>query len=284
MFCTSLRRRSSYSSICHLLTASSGLGLREHRLDTHDIEVSVKSLVDPVTGNTRTTRRLRFLLLSPSTTSDAALQNTLERVARFTALTGGQDIAIVFLLSHPAAASFVSARSLAHGIDGITNPCDGMHAYMKLQAELFTRDDIPNVSILPLAKPEGLPTLIKNHVETLAKPKFLHPRPVDCSQMLAHCSSTPPLGQFAVDVVSDCFPSLRHLALAATVPEIQQANDVSLIQDSYGLHDWTTRSPERTAGGGSLDVCHGLTPLLDLLSRKEVQDIADFWKEEWVAE
>ncbi|KAK4965586.1 hypothetical protein LTR66_003677 [Elasticomyces elasticus] len=283
MFCTSLRRRSSYSSICHTLTASSILGLREHKLDTHDIEVSVKSLADPVTGNTRTTRQLRFLLLSPSSTSDVELQNTLERVARFAALTGGQDIAIVFLLSHHAAASFVSARSLAHGIGGITDPCDGMHAYMKLQAELFTRDDIPNVSILPLAKPEGLPTLIKNHVKTLAKPKFLHPRPVDCSKMLAHCSSTPPLGQFAVDVVSDYFPSLRHLATAATVPEIQQVND-PLTQDSYNLRNWTARSPEHTADGGSLDVCHSLALLLDLLSRKEVQDIADFWKEEWVAE
>ena len=131
MFCTTLRRRLSYASALSSLIAVDGLKLRgepqrlllhfpaqtdrartENRLETHDLAIPLSASLDTNTSNAEPTRELRVLLLAPSWTLEASLPSTLDRLHHFASLTGGQDLAIVFLLNPPNTSSFISVKHL----------------------------------------------------------------------------------------------------------------------------------------------------------------------------
>lgn len=221
-------------------------------------------------------RHARFLLLAPSNTSTAVLPDTLARIQHLASLTGGTDAAIVFLLNAPV--GIVSARTVAAAIGvGIgsatpdssnpshpSNPtgapastCDGLHAYTALQAALLERTDVPHVPILPLATLDALPELVKSYLRGLGKegPKTdgSAARPED---LLAVCTTMPPMSDMARFVCSDVFASLRELAVAA----VSSTEEAALAR-----HD-------------------GFEVLREQVGEQEVQAMVEFWIDEFTAD
>ncbi|KAK5134655.1 hypothetical protein LTR08_006311 [Meristemomyces frigidus] len=290
MFCTTLRRRPSFASITPALTAASGLGLRESRLDTHDISIPLVPTLNPKTGSTLApTRQLRVLLLSLSVTaSPSALDDTMKRIQHFVALTGGRDLAIVFLLSsRPPTQATALAKPLAtktEDNDDDAAAAAGVHAYVALQAALMSHSDVPNIPLLPLASSEGLAALLKKHAAVLARPR---PQPIASLStsfgLLQLCTADPPMPQQTAYVLTDVFVDLRDLAevcttavsstLDASSPSARAASLVSIVGGSQG---------------GSCGVGEGaesrLKGLRDLVGRQQCSDVVDFWGEEWTME
>lgn len=185
----------------------------ESQLTTHDLALPMS----PNTGaDAGRTRHLRALLFSPSAANEDVLPQSVERIRRFASLTGGQDLAIVFLLDPPADTSFTSARSVNEKTTSQPSGEDGVVAYTKLQAALFDYADIPHIPILLLPSLDGLPGLLKSHIATVTKPK---PRPqpqVTPFDLLQLCTANPPMPQQTAFILSDLFPNLRELAAACT--------------------------------------------------------------------
>ncbi|KAK4550133.1 hypothetical protein LTR36_003100 [Oleoguttula mirabilis] len=299
MFCTALRRRPSFVAVLPSLTSASGPALRESQLDTHDISLPVNSAVDPKTGNTVSTRQLRLLLLSSTSVSEVKLNDTIKRIRHFASLTGGQDLAIVFLLSQPQVTTFVSAKQLAvHGATtaSTTDDAEGVYAYSKVQAELMNKPDIPNIPVLPLASLEGLPALLRKHVANLT---HVHTQshaaaatPVVASpfELLQLCTANPPMPQQTAYILSDLFPNIKVLAETCTSvtsapssssPSARAAvlagmDESSQMGDPYGLS---------TQGTEVSDSAHGkLKTLRDLVGEQQCLDVVDFWREEWTVD
>ncbi|KAK5016506.1 hypothetical protein LTR16_001372 [Cryomyces antarcticus] len=235
MFCASLRRRPSITSILSTLSSPSGLALRETTLSTHDIAFPLPLRAPQPPNPASPPRHLLVLLLTPST--------------HFASLTGGTDITIVFLLDaasapipgpakapHPTSApgstppprsnpAFVSAKSLlAHTTTTTATttptppPLNGIHAYTTLAAALFA-PDLPTIPLVPLAQLVGLPALLRRYVDgissSLARTAMLTGPKVRAEELLALCTTRPPLGRQAVFVVTDLFADLRSVAAAA---------------------------------------------------------------------
>ncbi|OTA29373.1 hypothetical protein BTJ68_09877 [Hortaea werneckii EXF-2000] len=311
-FCHNLRRRQSFKSIIPDLTVQGGLGL-EKNLDTHDLILPLQPFLDPRTGHALAARQLRFLLLSSSAVAEAQLEATIERIQRFASLTGGKDLAIVFLLASPPppaqptapiiANSFTTAKKLAQqtaqlSADTERGNVDGVVAWTKLQAELTNRSDIPYIPILPLTALCQLPQLVQKHVAALNTPS--HPAPkqsVNTFDLLQQCTSNPPMDRQTAYCLSDLFVNMEELAAACTgissapqssSPSARAAARASIEAGSYvqtdGLLDdplpWTSQNGTSAIGddGGRMK----LKQMRDLVGEKQCIEVVDFWKEEWL--
>ncbi|KAI5210468.1 hypothetical protein E4T39_00128 [Aureobasidium subglaciale] len=272
MFCTTLRRRSSFASSISWLIAPSGLGVKgdqtstkelESLLETHDIAVPLsdfpKSVQEPK-------RILRLLLLSPNNMSDEKLPATLARIQHFVGLTGGLDIAIILSLS--ASKSFSSAKDLLSAPHG--DEMEGLRSYTRLQAEILTNTELAWVPILPLARLEDMVDLVKTHALSISRPRPKPSSAVRPLDMLAHCTPDLPLPSLAVNLTSDILPSLRHVAQAAiahrrVTPVTSSAGIVSsddTIQNNYRAFEI----------------------LAQQLNKDVVESMTDFWIEDWAVE
>lgn len=240
----------------------------ESQLGTHDIELPI------LQGNDETEKRLlRYLLLSPNSIMDTNLAATLLRIQHFVSLTGGADIAIVILLSLASVSTTVKASAQPD-----KENIDGVYAYAKLEAELFSLVDMPNIPTLPLANISGLVALLKTHAEGLAqhqpekKPSF-GVRTID---FLEQCTIDPPLCPLAVRLTTDNFPSLRALAAEAiALKDAKAATD-------HGPRLWTSSSSD--LGSLADEVQPGFTELRTQLPEEIVQAMVAFWEEEWAVE
>ncbi|KAG9832879.1 hypothetical protein KCU98_g15655, partial [Aureobasidium melanogenum] len=266
MFCTSLRRRSSFAPVVPLLTAPSGLATKESLLETHDIALPIPDFPKAV-PNTKSKRVLRLLLLSPNNMSEEQLPATVARIRHFVALTGGLDVAIILSLS--ASKPFASAKDLLNASE--IDSMDGVRSYARLQAELMTRTELTWVPILPLAKLNDIVELIKTHAQLISRPKPKPSsalRPVD---MLAHCTTDSPLPSLAVNLTTDAFSSLDSVAQAAVT------HDTS----SSSLHDFRGAA----SSDGSLQSDSGpFSVLEEQLGSEIVANMVDFWVTEWAIE
>lgn len=241
--------------------------------------------MDPRTGNTTVSRHLRLLLLSASDVADAKLADTILRLQHFVSLTGGQDLAIVFLLSRPAESSFVSSKALASSTSNTNDGVDGVYAYAKLQAELANHDEILTIPILPLATLSDLANLLKKHAEALTRSS---PRPAQRTasiDLLGQCTSNPPMPQETVFYLSDIFPNLAELASACTtVTSAPNSSSPSAraaawqSQDSAVYDLGLGMSTQSSESGGRV------RRLRDLVGREKMGEIVDFWAEEWTAD
>lgn len=244
--------------------------------------------------------------------AEAQLEATIERIQRFASLTGGKDLAIVFLLASPPPAqptapiianSFTTARKLAQqtaqlSADSERGNIDGVVAWTKLQAELTNRSDIPYIPILPLTALCQLPQLVQKHVAALNTPS--HPAPkqsVNTFDLLQKCTSNPPMDRQTAYCLSDLFVNIEELAAACTEissasqsssPSARAAARASIEAGSHvqtdGLLDdplpWTSQNGTSAIGddGGRMK----LKQLRDLVGEKQCIEVIDFWKEEWL--
>ncbi|KAK3113284.1 hypothetical protein LTR53_009568 [Teratosphaeriaceae sp. CCFEE 6253] len=287
MFCTTLRRRPSINACVAALTARPGLGLRESRLDTHDIAISLDDGAGPMDGGAL--RCLRLLLLGPSSTDASKLEATLDRIQHFMSLTGGRDLAIAFLLQGPPPSSFTSARQLVDvmGI-GKGNATSGMHAYTLLQATLVERLDPSHIPLLPVATLESLPILLQKYVASLSQREPLRGmrKPPTALDLLQLCTANPPMPQETAYILSDLFANLRELADACTsIPSAPTSSSPS-ARDQYGLGESSQDTNMLDMGTQATMLgLHGrLKRLRDLVGEPQCNDIVDFWRQEWLAE
>lgn len=197
--------------------------------------------------------------------SEERLPATIARIQHFIVLTGGLDVAIVLSLS--SLKPFSSAKDL------LSTPGDGMdglRSYALLQAQFMTRPELAWVPILPLAKLDGIVELIKTHAQSISRPRPKPSSAVRPLDMLAHCSPDLPLPPLAVNLASDVFPSLSHVARAALA---RRAN--SSTHDSGGL----TSSDDSLQAERS-----GFSMLAEQLDAEVIENMVDFWSEDWAIE
>ncbi|KAI7278050.1 hypothetical protein KC345_g6199 [Hortaea werneckii] len=308
-----LRRRQSFKPIIPDLTVQGGLGLLEKNLGTHDLILPFQLFVDPRTGHALAARQLRFLLLSSSAMAEAKLEATIERIQRFASLTGGKDLAILFLLASPPPSaqptapmitnSFTTAKKLAQetaqlSADSERGNVDGVVAWTKLQAELTNRSDIPYIPILPLTAICQLPQLVQKHVAALNIPSHSAPKQsANTFDLLQQCTSNPPMDQQTAYSLSDLFVNMEELAAACTgissapqssSPSARAAARASVeagshVQANDLLDDpltWTSQNGTSAIGddGGRMK----LKQLRDLVGEKQCIEVVGFWKEEWL--
>lgn len=212
---------------------------------------------------------------------------TLDRIRRFAALTGGQDLAILFLLEAPRNTTFVSAKDMHNSGAATSVVEDGIGAYSKLQAVMMDNPDIPYIPTLLLSTVDGLAELLRKYTTSLNIPKQETKPTATSFELLRLCTANPPMPHQTAFYLSDLFSSLRELAAACTAvssapkpssPSSRGAGFSSQITSTQGsgLGFNTTLSDD-----GAVTK---LKRLRDLIGDKECADIVDFWKEEWVME
>lgn len=257
----------------------------ESRLTTHDLDIPFGSIVDQSNGNTTLTRRLRVLLLSPSAVADKQLIDTVTRINHFASLTGGQDLAIVFLLNPPSDARFVSARQQTMSGGDQRAEVDGVYAYSKLQAEMINHAEIPHAPILPLAKLDGLSVLLRKHVANLSRIQPKQHASATQLDLLQLCTASPPMSQQTAYILSDLFPSLRDLATACTsVTSAPNSSSPSARAASSQTNDFYDLGLSMGPQSSDSTANNKLKRLRDLVGDQECRDVVDFWKEEFVLE
>ncbi|KAF2771942.1 hypothetical protein EJ03DRAFT_349156 [Teratosphaeria nubilosa] len=284
MFCTTLRRRPSFAPVIPTLQTANGLALHESKLTTHDLSLPFNPTVG---AKTTKTRRHRFLLLSPSAVADDdRIEETLKRIHRFASLTGGQDLAIVFLLSAPKDARAVKEYS---GAD-----TDGLCTYTKLQATLATRTDIPYLALLPLSTLSSLPALLERYLTALATRP--HPAPPASQAVtnfsLLHLCTAAPGGRMPAQtayLVSDIFPDCAALAGACTAGVTERESSPSQrVGEGRGVGvsaSQIERDMEMDEDGeGSGKVEERLVRLKALVGEQEYRDLVQFWGDEWTVD
>ena len=254
----------------------------ESRLDTHDLEIPFGAAVDPQMGTTLSGRRLRVLLLSPTAVTDETMQEIFNRIQRFASLTGGRDLAIVYLLCSPPHTAFLSAKQLASGALDEATSVDAAYGYSKLQAEMINRADIPHIPILPLPNLESLSQVLEQHVANLSRISPKHKASATTFELLQLCTANPPMPLQTAYVLSDIFTTLDDLAAACSTvtsapnsssPSARAAGESSQMSDVYDLGmGMSTQSSDAT---------NKLKRLRDIVGDQQCRDIVDFWKEEW---
>ncbi|KAL1310722.1 hypothetical protein AAFC00_000977 [Neodothiora populina] len=277
MFCTSLRRRPSISAAVSSLT-SAPLRLKESQLDTHDVAISVPHQTSQSTKIKTTRQIVRFLLLSSASVAEENMSTTFARIRRFASLTGGTGLAIVMLLQRPTASS--SSNITTRTAEDHVSNTSSVHAYVKLQAELFTMRDIPYLPMLPLAELASLSSLLDSYVSGLRQSqqqKEVKPAMTAVS-LLPYCTTNPPLSPFAVSMTTDIFSSLRAIASEAMMA-------VNSNQEEFN----PDRSLPALSGDSddivmSDNVAPGLAALAQQIGSKTVREMVAFWEEEWSAD
>jgi hypothetical protein len=226
-----------------------------------------------------------MLLLAPSWTLEAVLPDTLDRIHRFASLTGGQDLAIVFLLNPPKSSSFISVKDLTSVENDPDASTKGVLAYAKLQACLLSRSDIPHMLILPLASVEGLPGLLLKTIAALSLKPQHTPASTTPFGMLQLSTTESPMDRQTAYFATDCFADLRELATACTEPAAESTSS----SPSYGMGANTQSCVEEVHGytgtaSQEYRAEDGLRQLRGLVGERRYSELVDFWLDEWVAE
>lgn len=232
--------------------------MAEHDLRTHDLALPLSP-----SSSSGGARQLRVLLLSPSNISDNNSPTTLKRIHRFASLTGGRDLAIVFLL-YPGDETTQDASTA------------GMVAYAKLQAEMMNLVELLSIPILPLPKLDGLSNILKSHRGALMAPRPYQKAPrATTFDLLRDCSINPPLGQSEAFILTDLFPGLQSLAKACTTT--QQATGAA---GSFSLEDLSPTNKTTPADNSASD---RLESFRNLQGEAAYSDLVEFWNVEYAA-
>jgi hypothetical protein len=225
--------------------------------------------------------------MAPSWTMESNLPNTLDRIHRFASLTGGQDLAIVFLLNPPKTSSFISVKDLTSTSSDPEAGTKGVLAYAKLQASLLPRSDIPHISILPLASLESLPGLLTNYATGVSRTPQRVPVSTSPFEMLQLSTTESPMDRQTAYFATDCFTDMRDLAVVCTEPVAEPTSS----SPSFGA-DRGAASQSGIAG------CHGhlghahrehdaaerLRQLRELVGEQRYTELVEFWLEEWTVD
>ena len=225
-----------------------------------------------------------MLLVSPCDMIEVKLDQSFKRIEHFTSLTGGRDLAMVFLLSPPAATSFVSAKDLASGTTDEAGKADAVQAYCKLQAEMVNHAEIPYIPILPLCQIDGLSQLLHKHIANVDRSIPKRKPSASSLDILQLCTANPPMSQQTMYILSDLFPTLSDLATVclsstsapnSSSPSVRAAGMISKANGT-GLVTSTQSS--------DVDTSSKLKQLRALVGEQQFQDIVDFWMEEWTVD
>jgi hypothetical protein len=225
--------------------------------------------------------------MAPSWTLESNLPSTLDRIHRFACLTGGQDLAIVFLLNPPKTSSFISVKDLTSASSASEAGTKGVLAYAKLQASLLPRGDIPHIPILPLASLEGLPALLTKYATALSRTPQRVPASTSPFEMLQLSTTEPPMDRQTAYFATDCFTSLRDLAMVCTEPVAEPTSS----SPSFGA-DRGAASQAGFAGYHGLlgnahrehDAAERLRQLRELIGEQHYTELVEFWLEEWTVD
>jgi hypothetical protein len=259
----------------------------ENKLETHDLDIPLSTSLNTQTGNTESMRHLRVLLMAPSGTLESNLANTLDRIHRFASLTGGQDLAIVFLLHPPKTSSFISVKELTSTSSDPEAGTKGVLAYAKLQASLLPRSDIPHIPILPLASLEGLPALLTKYVTGLSLAPQRVPASTSPFEMLQLSTTESPMDRQTAYFATDCFTSLRDLAVTCTEPAVELTSS----SPSFGPDRRVASQSGFARYHGHLGHAHQghdaeerLRQLCDFVGEQRYAELVEFWLEEWTVD
>ncbi len=211
-----------------------------------------------------------------------ALPQTLSRIQRFAALTGGENIAIIFLLSAlNNEAACLSTAIAEPSAPRLEQPASGLHAYARLSSVLLADNAVPHVPILPLSNHEGLTPLVRKYINGLqagAENRRSH-QMSDRSTMdlLSMCSVTSPLRAEDVLYLSDLFPSLKDMAELATLNMANEGNPDVVMSDDF---NFTT---SKAVNGH--EICRQRLASLAALRGEDIaRSVVEFWQDEWVAD
>ena len=225
--------------------------------------------------------------MAPSWTLETALPNTLDRIHHFASLTGGQDLAIVFLLNPPKTSSFISVKDLT-SIDSDSHAgTNGVLSYAKLQASLLSRSDIPHIPILPLATVEGLPGVLTKTIAALSRTPQYTSASTTPFGMLQLSTTEPPIERQTAYFATDCFANLRQLAVACTESATEPISSSPSFGDGGGAFSQSSAGGQfgniRTASQGR-GTEEGLRQLRALIGEQRYAEFVEFWLDEWVVE
>lgn len=259
----------------------------ENRLETHDLAIPFSTSLSTNTSKVEPTRKLRVLLLAPSWTLEPALPNTLDRIHHFASLTGGQDLAIVFLLNPPKTSSFISVKDLTSTDSDPDAGTEGVLAYAKLQASLLSRSDIPHMPILPLASVESLPGLLTKTIAALSlKPRFT-PASANAFSMLQLSTTEPLMDRQTAYFATDCFANLRELAVACTEPPTGPTSSSPPFGtggSAFSQSNAGGQFDNMGIGSQRRGAEEGLRQLRGLVGEQRYTELVEFWLDEWVVE
>lgn len=228
-----------------------------------------------------------MLLLASSWTLEAALPKTLNRIHHFASLTGGQDLAIVFLLNAPKTSSFISVKELTSTDNDPDAGTKGVIAYAKLQASLLSRSDIPHIPILPLTSVESLPGLLTKTVAALSLKPQHTPASTTPFGMLQLSTTEPPMDRQTSYFATDCFAGLRELAESCTdptaettssSPSFDMGGDLFAPSSNEGQRDYIGTGPQKRGAE------EGLRQIRGLVGEQRYGELVEFWLDEWVVE
>ncbi|KAK3081385.1 hypothetical protein LTS18_007226 [Coniosporium uncinatum] len=224
-----------------LSTSISLLHTAESSHPTYDLAIKLHHQGQPPQ------RTLRLLIFTPTTLNPSNHDTTLARIQHFAALTGGRDIAVIFLLAPQSSPTTdQSASNATHATP--------MHAYSALQVALFTASAdgrIPSIPVLPCPAPTSLPKVLQAFTDGLASaPAQIRAverkyRVNAALDLLPHCTVDGVMREEASLAMTDLFADLRGVVRGALEGE-------GSIEREFG----------EAAGVGAVE----------------------FWREEWVNE
>ncbi|KAI1385061.1 uncharacterized protein F4822DRAFT_382082 [Hypoxylon trugodes] len=205
LICYSLRKRPEWATLASTIIQNKNATWKERKLDHHDMALPLRS----PGGQPR--RVLRVILLSPS---DIGTDDCKDRIQRLYHLSGGQDIAIVFLLKQAK---------------GQANP---MTAFMMLQLSLVGEFEMP---IIPVSSIQAVqPNLMAFYHQISSGSRA--PRTTNPAQsLLPYCSDRPPLSEHAVNVLTDITSSMGTLLDTVSTPAGQTEIATFLENDSESI-------------------------------------------------
>ncbi|MCJ1358626.1 MAG: hypothetical protein MMC33_008626 [Icmadophila ericetorum] len=279
MFSTTLQTRPSLSALIPLLS-SANPPLQASPFITYDLEFPLPSAPTPPPHHPATTvgvsdRKLLVLLLAASDISGEVKEaETVERLERFAALTGGEGCVVAFLRSERD--DGIGDGNLLQDGGGVAVG-EGSRGYARVQilwgsfsyyfsvfddrrllisampARMHDHPTLPPLPLLPIPAPSSFLPAIRIYITTLTAPTPLPPVSFNTASspsliLLPHSTSLAPrypLSQHETFVLSDICPDLASVALMT-----------------------------QSAGGRVV--------LREYLGEDVVRGVQDFWGEEWV--
>ncbi|KAL1383785.1 hypothetical protein HDK64DRAFT_40443 [Phyllosticta capitalensis] len=261
MFCSTLRRRPSTEPIIPILKDRSGLNFQGKLRDTclflarslhAEKNFEKYDLIIPSNrGN------VLVLIVTPGSVEPERLATTVERVRRFATLKGGNDSAILFLLQ--PLGKTIPTYFLDGGV-GRTVPVlpasrdpSPIEPYDRFKTALDA-NSISAPPILLAPSNQSVEPVLKAFIggqQSTHPPSFAESFNT-ALDILPHCTAaTEPLDRETIFCLTDLFPCLRDLAYSST--DDKEAQEL-------------------------------LKGMNKIVGQQAVQDVIDFWREEWVAE
>ncbi|KAI0176202.1 hypothetical protein GGR52DRAFT_349973 [Hypoxylon sp. FL1284] len=196
LICHSLRKRPDWASLAPALLQGNGTRWKEAKLETHDVAIPLPS------SGRQAQRALCAILLSPS---DVGKDECRGRIQRLSRLSGGEDIAIVFLLKQEQGQGSATA------------------ALMTLQLDLVGEFEMP---IIPVNSVQAVSTNLMAFYRQICTSSGSSKKANPAQTLLPYCSDRPPLPEHTVNVLTDITSNIRDLLDTAST----SAGQVKLAQ------------------------------------------------------